>query len=233
MIRFSSLIFCGTLASALLACGSNTISTNTDTNTSTTTATNTSTTTATNTATKNAIDLAPLDNAVSGWAVDTSSNKNGSVQPMIATTLDQAVGLIDGGASPFYKAPFTPKAFLWQNYVNDTLPSAPDGASVILYILQMPSADQASGLYTALLKESEYSGQKGTTNDWQPTSPALGTESRIENTVTAWWINFHKDVFYVEVMLNPSFGPPPDYTPGDTNLKNEAMRFAQAVASKF
>jgi hypothetical protein len=209
MTRFGSLILSATLASALLACGSS------------------------STPTKNASDLAPLDRTVSGWAVDTGSNLNGSAQPMIATTKDQAVGFIDGGAAPFYKAPFTPKEFLWQNYVNDTLPAAPQGASVILYILHMPSADQASGLYTALLKESEYSGQKGTTNDWQPTSPTLGTESRIENTVTAWWINFHQDAFYVEVMLNPSYGPPPDYITGDVDLKNEAMRFAQAVASKF
>jgi hypothetical protein len=146
----------------------------------------------------------------------------------------QAEALIDGGASPFYKAPFTPKEFLWQNYINDTLPAAlPQGATVVLYILHMPSADQASGLYTALLQESEYSGQTGTTNDWQPTSPRLGAESRIENTVTAWWVNFHQDVFYVEVMLTPSYGPPPDDTPDDVDLKNEAMRFAQAVASKI
>ena len=208
MTRSGSLILCITLAGALLACGSNTASPPTST--------------------KSASDLAPLDNTVSGWAVDTASNKNGSVQPMIATTKDQAVGLIDGGAAPFYKAPFTPKAFLWQNYVNDSLPAAPDGASAILYILQMPSADQASGLYTALLQESEYTG-----HDWQPTSPLLGTESRIEDTVTAWWINFHQDVFYVEVMLTPSYGPPPDFLPGNADLEAEAIRFAQAVAGKI
>jgi hypothetical protein len=221
MIRFGSLILGATLASALLACGSNTTSTNTAD-------------TSTNAATKNAIDLAPLDQAVSGWAVNAALNTNGSAQPMIANTKAQAEALIDGGASPFYKAPFTPKEFLWQNYINDTLPAAlPQGATVVLYILHMPSADQASGLYTALLQESEYSGQTGTTNDWQPTSPRLGAESRIENTVTAWWVNFHQDVFYVEVMLTPSYGPPPDDTPDDVDLKNEAMRFAQAVASKI
>ena len=211
MTRFCSIIVCATLAAGLPACGSNA------------------------TSTKNAIDLAPLDQGVSGWAVDTALNTNGNVQPKTASTKQQAEDLIDGAAAPFYKGSYTPKTFLWQNYVNKTLPAAPppQGASVILYVLQMPSADQATGLYNSLLNESEYSGQKNTTNDWQPTSPTLGTESRIENTVTAWWINFHKDVFYVEVMLGPSFGPPPDYVTSDPDLKNEALRFAQAVANKF
>jgi hypothetical protein len=34
-------------------------------------------------------------------------------------------------------------------------------------------------------------------------------------------------------MLSPSFGPPPDYVTSDPDLKNEALRFAQAVANKF
>jgi hypothetical protein len=99
---------------------------------------------------------------------------------------------------------------------------------LVVYIWAMPSADQASGLYTALLKESEYSG------DWeQPTSPPLGTESRIRDTNTAWWVNFHQDVFYVEVFLSPSYGPAPDYTPGNADLKAEALGFAKAIASKI
>ena len=151
---------------------------------------------------------------------------------MTATTKAQAVRLIDGGAAPFYKAPYTPKMFLWQNYVNTTLPAAPDGANLVLYILEMPSVAQASGLYTDLLQASDYTRQSGTPDDWQgPTTPPLGAESRIENNVTTWWINFHQDVFYVEVQLSPSFGPPPDSTPGNVDLKNEAMRFAQAIAA--
>jgi hypothetical protein len=101
----------------------------------------------------------------------------------------------------------------------------------VLYILQMPCADQASGLYQAVLNESEYSGQAGTINDWQPTSPTLGAESRIENTVTAWWINFHQGAFYVEVFLSPSYGPPPKYVINNLDLKQEAVRFAQAISS--
>ena len=100
---------------------------------------------------------------------------------MTASNEQEAVNLIDGGAAPFFKAPFSPKTFIWKNYVNSSLPAAPPpmGAAVVIYILEMPTADQATGLYTALLDESEYAGQKGTPDDWQPTSPLLGTESRI------------------------------------------------------
>ena len=150
---------------------------------------------------------------------------------MTAATAKEAQDLIDGAASPFYKAPYTPKEFLWQNYVNMTLAAAPPplGAHLILYILQMPSADQASGLYTALLQESEYTGHV-----WEPTSSPLGTESRIEDTVTAWWINFHQGVFYVEVMLTPSYGPESSgYAVSDPDLKAETLRFAQAIASQM
>ncbi|HEY5281530.1 MAG TPA: hypothetical protein VIM14_01960 [Polyangia bacterium] len=208
MTRFGSLIFCVVLGSGLLACGAS--------------------------ATKDPIELVPLDNTVSGWTVDPAIAKTPGARAMTATTLKGAVDLIDGGANAFFKAPSTPKEFLWQNYLNTTLPAAPPptkGAAIVLYILQMPSAEQANGLYQAVLNESEYSGQAGTINDWQPTSPTLGTESRIENTVTAWWINFHQDAFYVEVMLSPSFGPPPDYVTSDPDLKQEAFRFAQAISS--
>jgi len=155
---------------------------------------------------------------------------------MSATTEQEATALIDGGAAPFYKAPYTPKLFLWQNYINSTLPAAPPpkGASLMVYILQMPSVEQASGLYTAVLQGSEYSRKSGTPDDWQdPITPPLGADSRIQDTGTQWWINFHQDVFYVEVMLAPSFGPAPDYTIGDPDLKQEVIRFAQAIASKM
>ncbi len=205
MTRFDSLVLCATMSAGLLACGSN------------------------GTSSKDPVSFVPVDNAVSGWTVDTSSSSNGSAQPMTATTKAEAVGLIDGAAAPFYKDPYTPKEFVWQNYVNTSLPAAPppNGAGLVLYIWEMPSADQASGLYTALLQESEYSG------NWQPTSPPLGAESRIEDTNTAWWVNFHQGVFYVEVFLSPSYGPAPDYTPGNTDLQAEALRFAQAIASKI
>ena len=207
MTRFSSLILCATLATGLLACGSNT------------------------TSSKDPVSLLPLDNAVSGWTVDTKSNKNGSAQPMVATTKDEAIGLIDGAAAPFYRDPFSAKAFVWQNYVNTSMPAAPPpkGAGLVVYIYEMQSADQASKLYTALLQESEYSG-----NWQQPTSPPMGAESRIEDTNTAWWVNFHQDVFYVEVFLSPSYGPESGgWIPGNADLKAAALDFAKAIASKI
>jgi hypothetical protein len=206
MTRFGSLILCATLGTGLLACGSD------------------------NTSPKDPLELVPLDNTVSGWTVDKAHSKDPTARAMSATTMVDAVGLIDGGADPFYAPPYTPKLFLWQNYLNSTLTAAPDGAQVSLYILEMPSADQASGLYTALLQYSDYRRKVGTADDWQTTSPPLGTSARIQDTGTQWWINFHQNVFYVEVMLDPSFGPAPDYTPGNTDLKQQSVRFAQAVA---
>lgn len=214
MTRFGSLILCATLGSAFLACGSSTSSTST----------------------KDPLDLVPLDNDVSGWTVDQNSAATAGVRAATATTLQEATILIDGGAAPFYKAPYTPKEFLWQNYVNQTLPAAPPpkGAQLMLYILQMPSAAQASGLYTALLQASEYTRWVGTDQDWRdPTTPPVGADSRIQDSGSSWWINFHQDVFYVEVQLYPSYGPPPDSTPGNADLKTETLRFAQAIASKI
>jgi hypothetical protein len=48
-----------------------------------------------------------------------------------------------------------------------------------------------------------------------------------------WWINFHQDVLYVEVRLDPSYGPAPDYVPGNPATKAEALRFVRAVASRI
>ena len=209
MTRLGSLIFCATLGTGLVACGSNA------------------------TSSKNAIDLVPVDGTVSGWTVDQAHSKSPGARAMIATTKAEAIGLIDGGAEPFYMAPYAPKQFIWQNYVNKGLAAAPDGAHVALYILEMPSAEQASGLYTALLTQSDYARKAGTPDDWQSTSPLVGTHSRIEDTGSSWWINFHQDVFYVEVVLDPSSGPAPDFEPGNVDLKQEALRFAPAIAGKI
>ena len=233
MARLGSLPFCATLVAGLLACGSNTSSDNgsvggTGVNGGSggTGGSGTGGSGGGGTSTDDPVNLVPLDNEVSGWTVDTESNKNGNAQPMTATTQEQAIGLIDGAAAPFYRPPFTPTEFVWQTYLNNSLSAAPQGAQIVLYIWAMPTADQAAALYTALLQESEYSG------NWQAMSPTLGTESRIEDTNTAWWINFHKGVYYVEVFLSPSYGPKPDYTPSNPDLKNQAVLFAQAVASK-
>jgi hypothetical protein len=182
---------------------------------------------------KSALDLVPVNNLVSGWTVDQAHNRDGSAQPMTATTFEEVVGLIDGAAEGFFTPPYTPNQFAWQNYVNSTLPSAPDGAYLSLYVFRMPSAEQAAGLYQALLQQAEYSRKVGTPDDWQPTSPTIGAESRIQDTGTSWWINFHQDVFYVEIRLDPSSGPPPDYVLGNPVTEAEALRFARAVASRI
>jgi hypothetical protein len=183
---------------------------------------------------KNILDLVPLDNTVSGWIVDQASNRAPGQRAMIATTEQEVEALIDGAAADFFMAPYTPKVFAWQNYVNRTLPAAPDGARLRLFILQMPSVEQAAGLYKALLQTSLYSRKVGSPDDWQdPTTPSMGTDSRIQDTGSEWWINFRRDVFYVEVSLDPSYGPPPDYIPSYAVTKQEALRFAQAVASRI
>ena len=163
---------------------------------------------------KNILDLVPRANTVSGWTVDPQNTTTSGVPAATATTEIETEALIDGAAANFYMAPYTPKVFAWQNYVNSTLPAAPEGARLSLFILQMPSVAQATGIYEALLQSPLYSRQTGTPNDWQAPSPPVGTESRIQDTGSQWWINFHKDVFYVEVSLDPSYGPAPDYMPG-------------------
>jgi hypothetical protein len=183
---------------------------------------------------KNPLDLVPTDTTLSGWTVDRSLNSNPNAEPMTGTTIKGVERLIDGAATPFFIEPYAPKLFVWQNYVNMTLPAAlPDGAFISMYLLQMPSAEQASGLYTSLLKLSEYNRKQGTADDWKPTSPPLGDEARIEDTGSTWWINFHKGEYYVEIVLSPSTGPAPDFLPGDADTKNEAMHFAKAVADKM
>jgi hypothetical protein len=224
MTRLCSLSLCAALGTGLLSCGSN------------------------GTTTKTALDLAPGENTVSGWTVDRAANQNykpGDTNvpaPMTATSCLSCAKdpshsiecLIDGAATPFCIASYEPKLFLWQNYLNKTLPAIqPDVANVSMYILEMSSVEQATGLYSEVLKLSEYDRKKGTSDDWKATSPVVGTESRIQDTGSTWWINFHQGVFYIEIVLTPSTGPAPDYTPGNADTKKEAIRFAQAVASKM
>ena len=183
---------------------------------------------------KNILDLVPRDNTVSGWTVDPNNPTTASVVAKTATTELDVEALIDGAAADFFADPYTPTNFAWQNYVNATLPDAPNGATLPLYIIELPSAEQAAGLYASLRSVSLYTRKVGTPDDWQdPSTPLVGTGSRIQNTGDTWWINFHKANFYVEVNLNPSQGPPPDYTPGNENTKQEAFKFAKFVADRI
>jgi hypothetical protein len=209
MTRFGSFVLCATLAVSVAACGGGSDSSSS----------------------VDPMQAVPLSNAVSGWTVDESISKSPGERAMKATDEAGAINFVDGAAQAFYKDPFKPTAFLWQNYLNMTLPKAPapKGASISLYIVEMPSADQASSLYQGLLVESEY-----TRRDWEtPTSPALGAASRIQDTANAWWVNFYKGANYVEAFMYPSYAPAPDYTPSDPDLKAEVLRFAKAVADKL
>ena len=183
---------------------------------------------------KNILDLVPRDNDISGWTVDPDNATTAGVVAQTATTELAVEGLIDGAAADFFADPYTPTNFAWQNYVNPSVTDAPDGAAVRLYVIELPSAEQAAGLYASLRSASLYTRKTGTPEDWQdPTSPLVGDGSRIQDTGDTWWINFHKGNFYVEVSLLPSAGPAPDYTPGNANTKAEAFRFAQAIAAKI
>ena len=183
---------------------------------------------------KDILDVVPRANDVSGWSVDPNNSTTASVVAQTATTELAVEGLIDGAAADFFADPYTPTNFAWQNYANSTIADAPNGARVTLYIIQLPSAEQASGLYASLRSASLYNRKAGTPEDWQdPTSPLVGSGSRIQDTGDTWWINFHKGSFYVEVNLFPSAGPAPDFTPGNANTKAAAFAFAQAVAAKL
>jgi hypothetical protein len=183
------------------------------------------------TGTTNVLDLIPRDHAVAGWTIDPANPITYGRVAAVATTEAETENLIDGAAADFFTGSFTPVTFVWQDYVNRTVVDAPapSYAAVSLYILQMHSAAQASGLYGYLATTPLYQGRTWT----EPTSPLVGTESRIADTGDHWWINFYKGDYYVEVSLSPSYGPAPSYAIGDINTKVAAMTFAQAVANKI
>jgi hypothetical protein len=215
MIRFGSIVLCTALATGLLACGSSTPSDNNPVDSSTP-------------SNKNPIELVPASNAVSGWSVDKEHSKNADGTPMTATDQTGVIGLIDGGGEAYFAESYEPKLFIWQPYVNSTLTSVPDGAQLDFRLVQYPSAEQAKGLYAAVVKMGDYARR-----EWQPTSPTFGTESRIQDTTSQWWINFYKDAYYVEIVVDPSSGPAPDFTPGNEETKKAAIDFAKAVVSKM
>ena len=177
------------------------------------------------------LDIVPRDNMVGGWTVDPANPVTAGRVAATARTLSEAEGLIDGASAGFFAAPYTPIVFAWQNYVSMAVTDAPapSGANLSLYILQMPSVAQASGLYASMLTGPLYSGRT-----WMaPSSPRVGTDSRIADTGDHWWINFYKGNYYVEISLSPSYGPAPDYTPSDPATKAAAFVFATAIAARI
>jgi hypothetical protein len=224
MTRFVSLIFCASLGAGLLACGSSTPSGG-------------GTGGSGGGASTSALEIIPASNAVAGWSFD-ASNSDTANGAATATTQQGTQDLVDGASADFFASPFTPKLFAWETYVNTTFSAAdvsptdtnfPNGATIDVKVLQMPTADQASGLYTALLKASLYVGKTWT----EPSSPKVGTDSRVADTGDHWWINFYQGDFYVEVSMGPSYSPAPGFTPGNANTRAAAFAFAAVVAGKI
>jgi hypothetical protein len=121
-----------------------------------------------------------------------------------------------------------PSLFLWQSYVNSSL-SSPTPATISLYVMQFADATQAGTFYSEILTGNLWAEKTWT----DPSDPAIGSHSRIQDTGDHWWINFTKSNFYVEVSLMPSYNPAPPYTPADPTTKAAAVAFAQAVAAKL
>lgn len=175
-----------------------------------------------------ALDAVPRDNAVAGWAIDPENTKAATKVAASATDLDSCVDLIDGAASDIYGMSVKPSLFLWQTYVNSAL-SSPTPATISLYIMEFADAAKASTFYTEILTGNLWAEKPWT----DPSDPAIGSRSRIQDTGDHWWINFIKDNFYVEVSMKPSYNPAPPYTPADPTMKAAAVTFAQAVAAKL
>jgi hypothetical protein len=169
------------------------------------------------------LNIMPADGAITGWTRDPTEPKVANKVAAVATSLQGAVDLVDGGADPFWSSIFAPNVFAWQNYMNTTV-NQPDGYTLKLYVLQMPSAAQASALYDSLVDgtHSLYTAS----NVWADTSPMIGDKGRIANTLTDWWINFRKGVYYCEIRLTYSES-------SDSVGKQQTLDFATAVAAKM
>lgn len=177
------------------------------------------------------LDLVPRDNTVSGWTVDQDPRNTHTAGQVAAVSNDFAgtTALIDGGSDAYYTAPYIAKTFVEQNYVNTSL-NSPSGYIIKMYIIEMTSADQASGIYTAFTA-ADSTFDLWTSNTWTATSPVIGTGSRITNSGSGWWVNFYKGSYYVEVLLSsPTVTGVPET---DTAGEAEAARFATAIASKM
>lgn len=170
-------------------------------------------------------DIVPGDNTVTGWTRDPEFTDTINIVAALAYDFTKAEQYIDGSADPFYTDAFAPKVLAWQNYLNSSTVSAnnPNGYKMKLYILEMPSAAQATAIYDSL-----GSGDKPyyANNTWTDISPAIGDKARITNSLTDWWINFRKGVYYVEARLTYA-------EKEDLVGKEHAIKFATDVAAKM
>ena len=92
--------------------------------------------------------LAPAANEVSGWTFDPDSAMT-AAGPASATNDAEAENLIDGGAAAFFdpNEPYQAKGLAWEIYVSGTY-------RLDLQVWQMANAQDATVLYTDLLKSS-------------------------------------------------------------------------------
>jgi hypothetical protein len=168
--------------------------------------------------------IVPGDGTITGWVRNPSEPKVANKAAAIATTVTEAVDLIDGGADPWYAPPYTPNVFAWQNYMNTTV-NPPDGYTVKMYILQMPTAAQATALYASLV-DGTHSLYTSTPEPFAEMSPAVGDASRIVNSGIDWWINFRKGAYYCEIFLGYA-------EKTDMAGKQQAIDFVTAIAAKM
>jgi len=184
--------------------------------------------------TKSLESLVPRDNEVPGWKIDSENSTIAGKPAAIARTMKAAVDLVDGSAEDYW-AKQTPQVFAWQDYLNASLASFIErpgvGSLIQLYMMEMPSEAEAAGLYKSLIDEKWPLWQQ----EWtEPSSPLVGTKSRIANSGADWWVNFYKGIYYVEVRMTPSYGPESaGYPEKDPTQKAAALSFAAAVASKL
>lgn len=219
MTRFGTLIFCATLgvSAALLSCGGGG-----DNGTGGTGGGGTGGGGSTGLGGIDAVRaIMPASNEVKDWVMDTSDTAmaNG---PATATTMKGAVDLVDGGADSWWSSTFTPNVFGWQNYKNAVV-NPPDGYTLKVYVLQMPSAAQATALHEAMMDGAHqlYTNPSVT---WEDAS--VGDKARLANTLTDWWMNFRKGAYYCEMRLNYS-------EKTDLVGKQQTIDFAKALAAKM
>ena len=161
--------------------------------------------------------LFPRNETVAGWTVDQSDGNTVARHKTAAVATSKTQAAVDlqlgDAVEPFY-AGYSPKKLALQSYVNSNM-----GGTVVVIVLEMPTADQAAALYGSLVSDVSYSSSV-----WE--DPAnVGTASRIADTGTTWWVNFYQGVYYVEDKLYPSGG--------DATTRADALEFAQAIAQKI
>lgn len=163
--------------------------------------------------------LFPRNETVVGWTVDQSDENSVARNKIAAVATSETQAEVDlqlgSAVAPFY-AGYSPTRLALQRYVNPNL-----GGTVVVYVVEMPAADQAAALYASLASDSLYAA-----STWQDPAGVDGAQaSRIADTGAVWWVNFYAGVYYGELELHPSGG--------DVTTQAYALDFARAIVSKI